>query len=282
MLRKRGIFAQYSHVSLSKAIDEITKLLPNGRRDFHSSVRGYILDIYGKLCPNNERYFLDKTPRYYLILDEIAAIFPEARFIFLFRNPLAVLSSLIKSFFHGRLGDYRHKIDFIKGPSQLAEGYRRLKKRSIAIKYERLVQLPDLTLKQICDYLTLPFTQNMIEDFTDISFKGKMGDQYGSTMYQKVDSTSLDLWRMELATALRKRYAKKYLRRIGRDTVETFGYDYQDLIAELETLPGPSRDLLRDIFDLSVCTFWTFFEVPMFRKIFEDTVKKGREPFIHI
>ena len=39
--------------------------------------------------------FWDKTPPYYLIADEIVSLFPDAKYVFLWRNPLSTLASVI-------------------------------------------------------------------------------------------------------------------------------------------------------------------------------------------
>jgi len=55
------------------------------------------LEVAGK------RFFLDKTPRYYFIIPELKNVFPEAKFIILLRNPLAVLSSILNTWFQNNL-----------------------------------------------------------------------------------------------------------------------------------------------------------------------------------
>ena len=47
-------------------------------------------------------YFLDKTPPYAHFLPELAQTFPEAKFIALWRNPLAVVASIVETFCDGR------------------------------------------------------------------------------------------------------------------------------------------------------------------------------------
>ena len=49
--------------------------------------------INAKLEKANKNVFVDKTPRYYLIIDFIASLFPEAKIIFLTRNPFDIAVS---------------------------------------------------------------------------------------------------------------------------------------------------------------------------------------------
>jgi hypothetical protein len=281
MLRKRGVFAQYSHMSLSTAIEGLILELPDGRRDYFEGVRLFAESIYQKLCRNNETYFLDKTPRYYLIISEIAEIFPQAKFIFLFRNPLAILASVIESFNRGRMGDFRHKIDLFKGPGLLAEGYRLLRDRSVSVNYEDLIRDADKTIKDICHYLNIAYQPSMISDFSSINLKGQMGDTFGSNNYKKLEIETLDKWKRVLGTRLRSAYAKKYLKDIHRGNFELFGYDFDATLAELDDLSKTSRGVCKDLFYLFACEVRTFFEIPMIKKMILNRLRKGPEPYIH-
>ena len=64
-------------------------------------LKSHILDLYREISKKNRNddfiYFLDKTPRYYWILNEIHELFPEAKYIYLTRNPINVFSSTMTS-----------------------------------------------------------------------------------------------------------------------------------------------------------------------------------------
>ena len=71
-------------------------------RRYLDEVRRSALALYDR-PPATRRWFLDKTPRYHLVVDEIMELFPDARFVFLWRNPLAVAASIIESFGRGHV-----------------------------------------------------------------------------------------------------------------------------------------------------------------------------------
>jgi len=93
-LKNKYTFSQYSNISLKTATGALLEQLPEGEGDYYQAIRELGDYLYGRLAKNNEKYVLDKTPRYYLIIEEIVKIYPDARFIFLFRNPLATAASV--------------------------------------------------------------------------------------------------------------------------------------------------------------------------------------------
>ena len=85
--------AQYAYLALKGFLDET----PDGESAYVEALRNVALCLYEKaLEPSGKKYFLDKTPRYYFIIPELHRIFPKAKFIFILRNPLAVLSSILE------------------------------------------------------------------------------------------------------------------------------------------------------------------------------------------
>lgn len=57
-----------------------------------------------RLAADGRSVFIDKTPRYWSITDFLAAAFPEAGFLWLLRNPMAVAASLKKTWGFAPLG----------------------------------------------------------------------------------------------------------------------------------------------------------------------------------
>lgn len=280
-LRQRGVFAQYSHVSLSNAMADILDQLPNGSQDYFEGLRLFAETIYGKLNSGNATYFLDKTPRYYLIINEIGKIFPDAKFIFLFRNPLAVLSSMITSFYRGKLGDWRHKIDLYEGPSLLVKGYQALKDRSLAIQYENLLQEPEQTVGNICKYLNIPYSADLVVNFTKIFFSGSMGDSIGAKKYKNIEPETLEKWKSVLGTTLRKTYAKRYLKALGHNLIKSLGYDLEGLIKNVDELDTKNKKIFIDGVELLLCELRIFFEIPMIKKKIKDYKAFNERLYVH-
>lgn len=264
-LKNKYTFSQYSNISLGNATAALLEQLPEGEDDYYRAIRALSDSLYGRLAKNNERYLLDKTPRYYLVIKEIAKIYPDAKFIFLFRNPLSVAASVIESFNRGRLGDYRHRIDLYLGPKMLADGYNHLKDRSIVVSYENLVSEPSATLQGVCKYLEIPFNADLLTKFADVSV-GKMGDQFGSKKFSSLEPNRIENWKRVFSTSYRKKYLIRYLNEIGRYPVETFGYDYDDLMSQVKDSDVRFSLGLRDRFELFKCILMSTLEGMMFSK----------------
>jgi hypothetical protein len=93
-LRGAGLEADFRPAWASRAVREFLEYYADGVETHLDGVRAYARAIYGRVLEKHGRTrFLDKTPRYFLIVPELARLFPSARFILLWRNPLSVLAS---------------------------------------------------------------------------------------------------------------------------------------------------------------------------------------------
>ncbi len=120
-LKNDGIYAEYDFNMYKRGIADFVNGLKDGQKEYNDEIREMCTKIYLKFL-GKEQYFLDKTPRYYLIFDELQQIFPDGKFIIIVRNPLAVLSSIIKNWTGKnwfRLSEY--KTDLIDAIRLLSE-----------------------------------------------------------------------------------------------------------------------------------------------------------------
>src|SRR5688572_7827725 len=93
-LRTDGARAEYWHEAGAEALADFCGALPGGEDEYRAAVRELAERLYSAATPDGPRYFLDKTPHYHVIADEVMRTFPDAKFVFLWRNPLAALASL--------------------------------------------------------------------------------------------------------------------------------------------------------------------------------------------
>ena len=101
-LREFGISADYRHPLLVNTLNEFIRELPGGHAAYYDEVRSLALNLYAKASDPPTQYFLDKSPPYSLVAEDVIRLFPEGKFVFLWRNPLGVLSSWIETFFDNR------------------------------------------------------------------------------------------------------------------------------------------------------------------------------------
>lgn len=260
MLKQKGVSSLYNYQSAFSSWTDFINELPNGVNDFQKAVKEFSLNLYSKVTPSEKHsYFIDKTPRYYLIIRFLSEVFPNAKFIFLFRHPLQVVASILTTWLKNRFSIYKSYIDIYGGPKAIAKGYERLKDRSISIQYEDLIISPEAVISKICDYLQIEFHSDMIDDFTAVNFKGRMGDQTGSREYGTISTTPLIKWKKILNNQYRVLFSKYYIKLLGDNTLNYFKTSVDATMDEIETLDirwkGSFNDLL--FHSLSIMKLWS-------------------------
>ncbi|GMT45767.1 MAG: hypothetical protein IEMM0006_1599 [bacterium] len=248
--KQTGILAEYSHNVAYLAINDFINNLPNKEVDYYKELEGFVSSLYAKYCINNEKYFLDKTPPYLYIIPEIIKTFPNAKFIFLFRNPVQILSSVMNTWGNGGFDTlYRWIDNLFSGPKLLAEGFLMSSGKSIGIRYEDLIREPDKTVKKLCDYLQLKFNKSMLSDFNNQELKGFV-DPTGIKNYNKIDNSPLDKWKKTFNSRCRKRFVINYIYSIDEATLRTLGYNKKELKKELLDIKAKRFCAIKDIVSL--------------------------------
>lgn len=249
--KMEGTLTSYSHELSCLAQKDFVSALPGGEDSYNHLLSKFILELYAKQCSNDEMYFLDKTPRYYHIIPEIAKMFPDAKFIFLFRNPVHVFSSILRTWCEDRL-KYLHfyELDIYEGPKALSRGSELLKEKAYLINYEALVDRPDFFVREICDYLDIDYSEALLQNFSGQVMTGRMGDPTGFKEYQTVSSASLDKWKLSFRTHFRQALLRKYVEKLGAKTLELQRYSQKDILEEVDTIEISDSLSIQDRVDL--------------------------------
>lgn len=246
-LRERGASAEYGHVPASRAITEFARSMPEGEDDYLGELRTFVLSLYQKVSEGEGRYFLDKTPRYYFIAEDLFRLFPEGKFIFLWRDPLAVVASIVETWGRGRWNLERWRHDLFDGVPALVAAYERHADSAVALRFEDLVSDPEESLRSVFEYLEIPFDPEIINSFTGVRLDARMGDRLGTGKYGTLSTEPLDKWKRVMTTAVRKRWCRSYLDRIGADRLAVMGYDLRTIQAQLAATPTGIRHLGSDL-----------------------------------
>ena len=197
---------------------------------YRKGVRELMLGIYDGLAGGKE-WFLDKTPRYTLIAEEILATFPDAKFIVLWRHPLAVAASLSSTFRKGRWCPDEFGIDLHEGQQRLQDFCEKHGERVFQIKYEDLVTDPAAELTRLGAYLNWENLAAVLEEDLVTSTGGTLGDPTGVKRYNKISPDSRDAWKAELSNWYRRSWARRYVAGARAMQMEKLGYELPDGIA---------------------------------------------------
>jgi hypothetical protein len=243
--RERGIAAEYTQPIAARAIAEFVQSLPNGERDYREALHDFAIELYTRAAGEDVTYFLDKTPRYHYVVEDLLTTFPDAKFIFLWRNPLAVVASIVETWTKGRWNVDRWQGD-LRGIASLVDAYDAHRDSTLAVRYEDLVGDPASTWPTVFEHLELPFDPELLTRFSDVALEGTMGDPTGVHRYTTISDESLEKWRTTLANPYRKRWCRDYLRWIGAERLATMGYHYDELLSQLDALGTTSGSVASD------------------------------------
>lgn len=272
-LRPEGTYAEYSHHTMCNALADFVAALPGGRADYLQQLGRFASGLYQSISKEGDRYFLDKTPRYHLIVDDILEAFPDAKFIFLWRNPLSVIASSLETFGRGKWRLYDYRIDFYKGFERLHAAYRNHGTRGHSVKYERLLAAPEHELRQLFDYLELPGDIPDINSFANVRLNGGAGDPTGTRQYRSLSTEPLHKWKETLCNPIRRTWARRYVEWIGRERLADMGYDLDALRQEQATVPPGYRRLYSDSIRIGYGVVSTLLETHILR----DKLQRGSE-----
>ena len=133
----------------------------------------------------NKHFFLDKTPRYYYIIEELIKYFPESKIIILRRNPLYVLNSIIKTWVkkdYFLLSNYKDDL-FLS-----LEKFKKYSKNSdniYNIHYEDLISDHKKSLKKLYSFLNIEYNEAFIKIKKNVNFT--KGDIYNIESKHKIN-----------------------------------------------------------------------------------------------
>jgi len=229
--REEGITTDYGADWALLGVNEFLENYTDGPEVYDDGIRAFAQKIYANsLTRGGGSWFLDKTPRYLMIVDDLLRLFPAAKFIFLFRNPLSVLASVVNSQISHDLSTLeRFREELLDGPEAMLRGVQQLGSKAISLRYEDFVTAPEKHTRQICDELGIPYQDGMVEYSNTPAVEGFMQDRTGIAKHDRPTEDSLDSWKQLLSDPQQIHFAQSYLRALGRDTLEQAGYSYDEL-----------------------------------------------------
>lgn len=234
-LRGSGHAAEYDAGLAHIALRDFCETLPNGESTYRLGISHFARSIYNFSLPVGKTIFLDKTPRYYLIIPELRAMFPKAKFVFLIRNPLAVLASIIESW----SGTDSKKLDAFRMDLEVAPiliGNAIKDDFGIIVDYSNLVLRPGPIISDLCRRLGIPYSASMLEYGSRPKPHGSMGDAFGIDQHSRPMEDSVNRWKTTFRKPLEWSIADEYLGHLTEDACLTLGYPKDYLQGQLDSI----------------------------------------------
>lgn len=209
-------------------------IITNAQKCYADSVYSSALRAHGR------RYFLDKTPRYVHIVDQLAELYPKAKFIVLVREPAAVISSYANTWLGGDysklLEDDYFRFDFESGFSSLAKFSASSDNNKLVVRYEDLVCSPELEANRIFEYLSLGFDPSFLDygAKAESSVKYMFGDP--SSVYNKnrPDESHAEKWVADLRSKRSAYNLIKVLDMVPDKAYADLGYSKRSAISKVQ------------------------------------------------
>jgi hypothetical protein len=108
----------------------------------------------------------EKAPAYHAYLPEIGGIFPEARFVIIWRDPLACCRSAARAAHQNRFFAHPGMMSrILSGAETMARGVEQLQRNRVRVHevvYPEFVGAPEDHLRRICDFAEIPFDPKML------------------------------------------------------------------------------------------------------------------------
>ena len=223
--KSKGVKAIYGHRSSLQGLERATSNF--GEVLFDRAFESFVDVFYSSLT--NKKYFLDKTPRYHLILNELYEKLPHAKFIVLVRNPLSVYASSLESLILNKLSRIHDlDIDVINGPDNISMFCSNNKSDRIHIvKYEDLITRPLVEINSIYDFLSLDRLNELPPGISSNFIDGFDG-QYGIHRFSSFVSRN-DHWATVLNNRARVRLAEHSMT-YYKNYCRSFGYNYNEIL----------------------------------------------------
>lgn len=232
--------------SVDAAVRAFIAEMPRGEDDYLEALKPFVEQLYARAGGAECEYFLDKTPPYHWVAKPIFRLFPEAKLVFLWRNPLSVVASVVETFCDGRWRPDDYRGTLFEGPRNLVAAYEANAERALAVRFEDLVG-SEAAWRRLAEYLGLEFSPESLSAFADVRFAGGHGDPIGVHRYARLSSEPVEKWRQTLNSPVRKLWCRRYLLWLGEDVLATMGYDLGDLLRDLDGLPVKRARLGSDL-----------------------------------
>jgi hypothetical protein len=235
-----GVEADYNSRFAKINFTDYLERFSDGKKQYNQLLRSVALKLYSLAFEGKEekKYFLDKTPRYYHIIDELIDLFPEAKFILLMRNPLAVFASILDYNFKGdfiQLFEKDRLCDLIDAPHRIASAKKKYLNKIFFVNYENIINNTQSILIDMYNYLELSPVHDTIKYTITPEFRNTTSiDTKSVHKHNRPVSDYLSSWKKNIDNSQKKSIAIDYICDLGGELLNELGYSYDAIMSELK------------------------------------------------
>lgn len=193
------------------------------------ALAGMAREVYGFFTETGQ-IFIDKTPRNAAFAPDIMRAFPQAPILIVWRNPLAIVASINRTWGRGRWKACFYHYDLYLGLQTLLRTARAhaADPRVRCVRYEDLITRPEAHWPAIFSHFGALHTPASVA--APPPLPGVMGD---ARQPISISQTAGRDWETAFGNPLRRGWARRYLDRIGPDDLTFMGYDRNALMDAL-------------------------------------------------
>ncbi len=150
---------------------DLVEELKNSKSPYTGSTDAFLRQIQASyLARKNKRICGEKTPEHIHFLAGLRGICPEAKIIFVIRNPFSVIQSLFKSQrLSPAVSGYSRSTLIRRSALMVRQGWEdresflhQSTENTYTIQYEKLTTSPQEEIRRLCQFLEVPFEEGML------------------------------------------------------------------------------------------------------------------------
>jgi hypothetical protein len=165
----------------------------------------------------------DKTPLYLRFVDELHAIWPEARFVVLVRDGRDVALS-VKRVPFGANNAWAAAHTWALGVRLGQEAERKYPERVLTVRYEDVVADPQSQVTRLCEFLGLPFEEDMLAiERTDPSKIHKDQADWFTNVWAGINTSAVGKWKTAMSPRDQRVFSS-----VAGDELKALGYEAVD------------------------------------------------------
>ncbi len=221
MVKPALVQASFNNKLATRAFQEYINKYPV--LDYQKKRKQFLLDLY-KPMADGFTFVIDKTPRYWELLDEIVALFPKSKIIILKRNPIDVAKSMANTWSLDTMVKLSvFSRDILIAPKILQAFSEKHEHNSniFILKYEDLVNDTGREISNLYQWIGIDYSESVLDVSENTKYKGIYGDPYQNSdkeyketkENQKIISTSKEF----------QQFLKGYAHYLGIEFLAKYG-----------------------------------------------------------